>query len=129
KQLTRNGKSIVLLAPPQLGLAATLEQLGIDRQRVLILETDKPGDRIWAVEQAMKNPDFGALLCWLPDASVEHLRRLQQAAASSHGLCMVFRPQEAREQTSPALLRLVCQPAPQDRLSVDIIKRRGPVYG
>lgn len=127
-QLTRAGKSVILLAPPHIPFAAALADLGIDLRHVVIIEADKPTDRIWAVEQALKSANFGALLCWLPQARADHLRRLQLAAANGEGLTFVFRPAEASEQSSPAPLRMVCQPAPAGRMSVEIIKRRGPVH-
>ncbi|MES2932350.1 MAG: hypothetical protein V4805_02540 [Pseudomonadota bacterium] len=40
----------------------------------------------------------------------------------------MFRPLDAQDQASPAPLRMICQPLASGRLSVDIIKRRGPVH-
>ncbi|WP_293780353.1 translesion DNA synthesis-associated protein ImuA [uncultured Oxalicibacterium sp.] len=127
-QLTKAGKTVVLMAPPHIPFAAALAELGLDLQHVLLIEADKPADRMWAVEQALKSDCFGALLCWLPQARADQLRRLQLAAAGSEGLAFVFRPLIAREQSSPAPLRMVCQPAPAGSMSVEIIKRRGPVH-
>jgi protein ImuA len=127
-RITQAGKTVILLAPPHLPFAATLAELGIDLKKLILIEADKPTDRIWAVEQALKSASFGALLCWLPQARSDHLRRLQLAAAGSEGLSFVFRPLAEQQQSSPAPLRIVCQPAPAGRLSVEIIKRRGPVH-
>ncbi|GGI17498.1 MAG: translesion DNA synthesis-associated protein ImuA [Oxalicibacterium faecigallinarum] len=127
-QLTKAGKSVILLAPPHIPFAAALTELGIDLKHVLLIEADKPTDRIWAVEQALKSASFGALLCWLPKARTDHLRRLQLAAANGDGLTFVFRPLEDSTQSSPAPLRMVCRPAASGRMSVEIIKRRGPVH-
>lgn len=127
-RITQAGKTLVLLAPPHIPFAATLTELDIDMANVILIETDKPADRIWAVEQSLKSASFGALLCWLPQARADHLRRLQLAAADSEGLTFVFRPLAAQDQSSPAALRIICQPAPAGRMSVEIIKRRGPVH-
>lgn len=127
-RITQAGKTVILLAPPHLPFAAALAELGIDLKKVILIEADKPTDRIWAVEQALKSASFGALLCWLPQARADHLRRLQLAAAGGEGLSFVFRPLAERQQSSPAPLRIVCKPAPAGRLSVEIIKRRGPVH-
>ncbi len=127
-RITKAGKTVVLLAPPHIPFAAALADLGIDLTHVILIEADKPVDRIWAVEQALKSASFGALLCWLPQARADHLRRLQLAAAGCEGLTFVFRPLSAQNQSSPAPLRLVCQPSPAGRMSVEIIKRRGPVH-
>ena len=127
--LTQAGKTVILLAPPHIPFAPALAELGIDLQHVLLIQTDKPMDRIWAVEQALKSASFGALLCWLPQARPDHLRRLQLAAANGDGLCFVFRPAAAQRESSPAPLRITCRASSCGRMEVDIIKRRGPVFG
>lgn len=127
KALSHAGKTIVLLAPPHLVFAPALAQLGLDIRQVLVVQSEKPADRLWAVEQVLKSANFGALLCWLPQARPEHLRRLQLAAGSGDGLTFVFRPASAQFESSPAPLRLLCDAGPAGQISVEVIKRRGPV--
>lgn len=127
--LSASGKTLILLAPPYALHAGALHALGIRLDNVLLITTDKQADRVWAAEQVLKNAGFGALLCWFPQIRNEHLRRLQLAAAGCEGLTFILRPVTAQEQSSPAPLRLVCQPAAMGRMSIDIIKRRGPVLG
>jgi hypothetical protein len=105
-----------------------LQELGIPLDSIVLIEADNPIDRIASVELALKNVDFGALLCWLPEARDDHLRRLQLAAADTDGLTFLFRPLPAQNQPSPAPVRIICQPLPAGRMSVDIVKRRGPVH-
>lgn len=126
-RLSREGKTIILLAPPHLVFGPALAQLGIDLRQVLVVQSEKPADRLWAVEQVLKSAHFGALLCWLPQARPEHLRRLQLAANGGDGLTFVFRPATAQMESSPAPLRLLCEAGPSGQISVEVIKRRGPV--
>jgi cell division inhibitor SulA len=126
-ELSRAGKTIILLAPPHLVLAPALAQLGIDIRQVLVVESEKPADRLWAVEQILKSAHFGVLLCWLPQVRPEHLRRLQLAANSGDGLTFVFRPASVQRESSPAPLRLLCEAGSAGRISVEVIKRRGPM--
>lgn len=128
-RLTQAGKTVILLAPPHIPFASALDGLGIDLTHLLLIEAEKPMDRIWAVEQALKSASFGALLCWLPQARPDQLRRLQLTAGGCEGLTFVFRPLAAQNESSPAPLRIVCQAAPEGRMAVNIIKRRGPVHG
>lgn len=128
KRIVQSGKTLVLLAPSHISFSAALRELGIHPKNVTLIEADQPADRIASVEHVMKSPDFGALLCWLPEARDDHLRRLQQAAAGSGGLTFLFRPLPEQNQPSPAPLRIICQPLPAGRMSVEIIKRRGPVH-
>lgn len=127
--LTQAGKTVILLAPPHIPFAPALSELGLDLQHVLLIQTEKPMDRIWAVEQTLKSASFGALLCWLPQARPDHLRRLQLAAGSGEGLCFVFRPAAVQRESSPAPLRITCRASSRGEIEVDIIKRRGPVFG
>jgi len=133
--LTRAGREIVLLSPPHVPDPTGWEQLGIDMRHVLIVRTERPADRLWAVEQSIKSSAFGALLAWLPEEKVlarhDALRRLQSLAASANGLTFLMRPAIAQYQASPAALRLTLstgKPEGERRtLSVRLIKRRGPV--
>ena len=126
--LTQTGKTLILLAPPHIPFAPALQRLGIDLQQVILVDVEKPTDRVWAVEQALKSTSFGAVLCWLPQVKTEHLRRLQLAAGGGEGLVFVFRPCAAQDQSSPAPLRLRCEAVSGGKLAVDIFKRRGPVH-
>lgn len=128
-QLAQAGKTIVLLAPAHLSFSKELDELGLDRNKIILIEAERPADKIWAVERVMRSANFGTLLCWLPQARTDQLRRLQLAAAATQGLCFVFRPQAEQDEVSPAPLRMVCKPLAAGRMSVDIIKRRGPVHG
>lgn len=125
-RLSQAGKTIVLLAPPHTVFAPALAQAGIDISQLLIIQTDKPADRLWAIEQVLKSASFGAMLCWLPQARPEHLRRLQLASAGCEGLAFVFRPAAARHESSPAPLRLSCQADHAGTLAIEVFKRRGP---
>lgn len=128
-QLVRAGKTIVLLAPAHLSFAKELAESGLDKNNIILIKAERPADKIWAVERVMRSANFGALLCWLPQARTDQLRRLQLAAAATQGLSFVFRPQTEQNEVSPAPLRMVCKPLSAGRMSVDIIKRRGPVHG
>ena len=104
-------------------------------RRVLVVRTERPVDRLWAIEQSLKSSAFGALIAWLPEektlARHDALRRLQSVAGSANGLTFLMRPAAAQYQASPAPLRLTVatgQPEGARRtLSVRLIKRRGPV--
>jgi protein ImuA len=87
-----------------------------------------PGaDLLWALEQALKSGHVGAALAWLPQRlKADALRRLQLAAQAHDGPVFLFREVDARVKPSAAPLRLLLQGAGIDRLSVRVLKRRGP---
>lgn len=129
RQLTRERRFVVLLAPPLLPYAPALASHGIDLDYLLVVQAPNAADRLWAVEQTLKSAAFGALLAWLPQERTrpEHLRRMQSAAQPAAGPVFLFRPLAAQFEASPAPLRLLLLPRPDQRLSVQILKRRGPV--
>jgi cell division inhibitor SulA len=131
RQVTRAGRSLILLAPPHIPYAPALAAFGIDLQRLVIVQARQATDRLWAVEQALRSAEFGALLAWLPQqaARPDHLRRLQLAAQGAQGPVFLFRPLSAQLEPSPAPLRLLLLPRPEQSLSVQVLKRRGPVMG
>jgi protein ImuA len=87
-----------------------------------------PGaDVLWALEQALKSGQVGAVLAWLPvNLRADALRRLQLAAQAQAGPVFLFRDALARGRPSPAPLRLLLQPAGGDALVLRLLKRRGP---
>lgn len=129
RQLTREHKVVILLAPPLVPYAPALAGFGIDLNCLVLVQARHAADRLWAVEQSLKSASFGALLAWLPHEHTrpEHLRRLQLAAQLARGPVFLFRPLPAQFESSPASLRLLLLPRPDEHLSVQVLKRRGPV--
>lgn len=131
RQLTRERKIVILLAPPHIPYAPALAGFGVDLDYLLIVQAPNAADRLWAVEQTLKSASFGCLLAWLPQEKTrpEHLRRMQLAAQGAQGPAFLFRPLAAQFEASPAPLRLLLLPKPDQKLCVQLLKRRGPVLG
>ncbi len=129
RKLTQAGKVVILLAPPLIPYAPALTSFGIDLDYLIIIQASNAADRLWAVEQTLKSASFGALLAWLPQRRTrsEHLRRMRLAAQIANGPVFLFRDLDAQFDMSPAPLRLLLLPRPDEQISVQILKRRGPV--
>ena len=129
RQLTREGKVVILLAPPHIPYAPALANFGIDLKHLIIIQAPNAADRLWAVEQTLKSASFGALLAWLPQDKTkpEHLRRMQLAAQTALGPVFLFRQLAEQYESSPAPLRLLLLPRPNQKIAVQVLKRRGPV--
>jgi protein ImuA len=129
QHLTRARKVVLFLGPPHMPYAPALSAFGIDLDYLIVVQAAQAADRLWAVEQILRSASFGALLAWLPHGKTrpEHLRRMQLAAQGARGPVFLFRPLPAQFEASPAALRLLLLPRPQQQLSVQILKRRGPV--
>lgn len=129
RQLTLQRQVVILLAPPMVPYAPALASFGIDLDYLIVIQANNAADRLWAVEQTLRSDSFGTLLAWLPQKRTrpEHLRRLQLAAQTATGPVFLFRQLDAQFETSPAPLRLLLLPRPNEQLSVQVLKRRGPV--
>jgi protein ImuA len=134
------GRSVMLFDPPAALCGSALVQLGVDAQQLLVVHGREgacaaaglrrllpSADLLWALEQALKSGHVGAVLAWLPPRlKADALRRLQLAAQWHDGPAFLFRQIDARVKPSAAPLRLLLQGAGIDRLSVRVLKRRGP---
>ena len=136
-RLTRPGTACVaLVGAPQVPFGPGLCAQGLVPQRLLWVSANTPVARLWATEQALRCADVVAVLAWLSQVRSEQLRRLQIAAQTHNKLLFVLRPVQAKNECSPAVLRLlVSSQAPvgeaaadalTDALQVHILKRRGP---
>lgn len=125
-QVICNGP-LVLIGAPHLPNLPALAGIGIPADKVLRIEARTPAERLWAAEQTLRCRELGALLAWLPQARSEQLRRLQLAGNSSRALVFALRPIETQNESSPAPLRVSVHAGEGQDLSVQILKRRGPV--
>lgn len=130
-------RSVMLFDPPAPLCGWALAQLGVDAQQLIVVHGRDgahgarhllaSADLLWALEQALKSGQVGAVLAWLPARlRADALRRLQLAAQSHDGPAFLVRDIDARLKPSPAPLRLVLHSAGIDVLSVRVLKRRGP---
>ena len=137
--LARTRGAVLLVGAPYQPFGPALAAQGLDPQRLLCVTTQTAAQRLWASEQALRCADVTAVLAWFPHVGpgqvrADQLRRLQMAASTLSKLLFVMRPHAAREESSPAVLRLWVQgPLQQpnevpdgDALVLHILKRRGP---
>ena len=130
--LARCSGPVLLVGAPHQPFGPGLAAQGLDPQRLLCVTAQTSAQRLWACEQALRCADVTAVLAWLPQVRPEQLRRLQMAASTHSKLLFVMRPLAAREESSPAALRVLVsgqeagQVNGQDRLALHILKRRGP---
>lgn len=124
---------IVWVAPPLIPYAPALARAGVDLDRILLVDpavgpSTSPAkineNTLWATEQALRSGASVAVLAWLRAASDTVLRRLQLAAEEQRCGLMLFRPEAALKQRSPAALRLrLSRMGAETR--IDILKCRG----
>lgn len=118
-------KWVAWVAPPFVPYAPALQQHGVNVERLLMIHPGR-GDknRLWAVEQVVRSGSSAGVLAWVGTADDVMLRRLQLAAEDQNCWLVLFRPQSARRQRSPAALRLLLSPHVAT-MRVEILKCRG----
>ena len=119
---------IVWIDPPHVPYAPALAEIGIDVGRQLWIRPRSPEDALWAAEYAAKSSSCSAVLAWLDESKLaaKDIRRLKLATRRGETLAVLFRPDSAARRQSMAELRIALKhTATPDRLSVEILKRRG----
>ncbi len=122
--LARAGRYIAWIAPPLLPYAPALAGAGLPLERVLLIRTRDLKESLWAMQQTLRCPLFGAVLGWPASIADRDVRRLQLAAEAGSSLGILYRPPPAARALSPAALRLRLSPL-ADGLAVEIQKVRG----
>jgi protein ImuA len=122
--LKEHAGPVVLVHPPRVPFGPSLRAQALPAERLLWLRADKPSARLWATEQALRCAEVAAVLAWLPQAKNAELRRLHIASQQQGRLFFAFRPLTARNDSSPARLRLLVEG--RETLQVHVLKRRGP---
>lgn len=118
------GGPVVLVNAPHLPFGPSLGAQGLPPERLLKVQAKNAQAALWASEQALRCADVVALLAWLPRCRATELRRLHLAAAQQGKLLFVFRGVNARDESSPARVRLQIEEG--EELRVHLLKRRGP---
>lgn len=126
RQIQREGRSALLVAPPHALNAPAWQAAGCDLERLVVVATQNVRDTLWAAEQALASGALGAVLCWARAINAAQVRRLELAVSGSDALAFLFRPADARHAASPCALRLLLSSTARAALAVELLKRRGP---
>jgi hypothetical protein len=126
------------IAPPLDPYAPALAAHGVNLERVLVVRVPAGDSRasrsvapepLWAFEQTLGSGASDVALAWaVHDPRTREIRRLQLAAERGKALGVLFRPQRAARQSSPAVLRMAVESSPGGgRLT--LLKSRGGARG
>lgn len=122
--LTQAGRPVLVVAPPYRVNAPAWQAAGLRLAQLHVLEA-APKDALWAMEQALRAGCCGAVLGWFAQAGDPELRRLQVASEAGQTLGFAFRPLRARDNPSPAPLRLSLRAGDADGPELRLLKCRG----
>lgn len=110
-RLTREGDTVMVVAPPYTPYLPGWEYAGVDMCRVEFVAA-KPQEALWVMEQGLRSGACAAVLGWPQRTGPADLRRLQLAAAAGQALGFIFRDRRHAAQASMAALRLELETRP-----------------
>jgi len=116
---------IVLLNPPALPFSQGILQMGLDLNRLLIIQTPDKASFIKSFIELGRSPMCAALMAWQLafQLSYTDLRKCLLSLCNRN-LTVFFRHNSVLQQSSPASLRLAVQRSEQG-LDVEVFKQRG----
>nr|MBX2859038.1 hypothetical protein [Cellvibrionaceae bacterium] len=120
-----HGGYIVLLNPPAIPFCQGILQMGLDLNRIVVVQSAGRGDFLKSFVELARAKVCRALLAWSPNVALSYtdLRKCL-LACSTTSLTVLFRHRHALQQSSPAGLRLACEVNAQG-LAIDIRKQKG----
>jgi protein ImuA len=128
----------VWIAPPLDPYAPALAAHGVNLERVLVVRApagsslagrSAAAEPLWAFEQTLGSGASDIALAWaVRDPRSREIRRLQLAAERGKTLGVLFRPQRAARQSSPAVLRMAVESRPTG-VRLTLLKSRGGARG
>ena len=124
RALTASGDWVAFVNPPHLPYAPALLAAGLPPERLLIVESGRCEDTLWAAEQLLRAGSLAAVLVWVTRSTPARQRRLQLAAERGEAVALVYRPGAARAEHSPVGARLALSMR-AGRLALEVIKARG----
>jgi cell division inhibitor SulA/protein ImuA len=115
----------VWIAPPLEPFAPTLVAHGLALERVLVVRAATP---LWSFEQTLGSGASDVAMAWAQSPRAREIRRLQLAAERGKTLGILFRPQRACRESSPAALRIALEPRSAG-VCISLLKSRGGARG
>jgi cell division inhibitor SulA len=117
---------IVLLNPPTLPFCQALIQAGINLERVIVVQVGNKADFLASFVELARTESCEVLLAWQQHQTFSYteLRKCSLATNEGAALCVLFRPDSAQLQSSPAVLRISTEIRPTD-IQLKILKQKG----
>jgi protein ImuA len=132
REAARDGGPVVVVEsrsefyPPAAALA------GIELAQLIVVRVRTAQDEIWAVDQALRCPAVGSVVCWTERFDQRGRRRWQLSAEAGAGLGLLICPERIRHEACWAEVRLLVEPLVSEqgrRLRVEVLRCRGGAAG
>jgi hypothetical protein len=123
-------RTSVWVAPPLEPFAPALAAHSIVLERLLVVRVPPvlSSGVLWAFEQSLGSGACDLVMAWAKRPRAKQVRRLQLAAERGRALGVLFRPLQARRESSHAALRIAIEPSTYG-VRVNLLKSKGGVRG
>lgn len=88
--VTRRRKWVVLVSPPYAMSLSRLQRAGVNPSRFMVVRARSQEGKSWAVQQALRSRDCGAVLFWSTPLETRQWLRLEAAAVEGEASCIGF---------------------------------------
>ena len=107
----REAAALVVVDRPRKFYPPAAAGLAIDWKWFAVVRPRNDRDETWALDQILRSPGVGSVVCWPQKLTERRFRQMQLAAEAGGTLCWLVRPEQAREEPSWAEMRLLiaCQ--------------------
>lgn len=116
RQACAGGKALVVVEAQRELYSPAAARLGVALDRLVIARAPREADLLWALEQSLRCPAVGAVVCRLDRLAGRDFRRLQLAAEEGQTLGLLIRPDSAKNEPSWADVRFWVEPRTGDRI-------------
>lgn len=123
-EITAAGRWAALVNPPHLPYAPAFANAGVRLDRLLVVDSRRDEDALWASEQLLRAGHFDVVILHVDRTTAQRQRRLQLAAEHGGSWSVVYRPASAREEHSPVSARIALEVV-DGQLALDVLKARG----
>ncbi|BCL76064.1 CDP-6-deoxy-delta-3,4-glucoseen reductase [Jeongeupia sp. HS-3] len=117
-------QTVFVIQPPFIPYAPAWATAGIALERLVWVRSRSRAETLWAMEQALREPDCGAVLGWADGIDDRACRRLLLAGKEGGSCGFLLRTGASRAISSPLPLRLGLESGAAG-LTVHVLKRRG----
>lgn len=116
----------VFLNPPVMPFCQAMIQAGWDLDRIIIVRVTNKADFLASFVELARSESCELLMAWQQNHNLSYteLRKCLLATNEGAGVCVLFRPEIAQQQSSPAALRLQTSITTSD-IQLRIFKQKG----
>ncbi len=102
----REAGALVVVDRPRKFYPPAAAGLAIDWKWFAVVRPRNDRDETWALDQILRSPGVGSVLCWPQKLTERRFRQMQLAAEAGGTLCWLVRPEQARQEPSWAEMRV-----------------------